>query len=159
MMYKCKKCGRLYNRKCDRTRHENKCGVIFLHNGYECYIDFDGKQVFIHRFIMEQKLGRKLKTGELAHHIDGDKRNNNPDNLESMTNSKHSKHHWKDIYSQRRSWIENWENIPGRKLTPLKVLEIRERVKVEKMKILAVEYGVSYDTIKDIKNKRSWKFI
>ena len=34
-----------------------------------------------HRVEMERILGRKLKPGEIVHHIDGDKRNNSPENL------------------------------------------------------------------------------
>ena len=43
----------------------------------------DGKRVLEHRYVMEQKLGRKLKPGEEVHHIDGNKMNNDPENLES----------------------------------------------------------------------------
>lgn len=46
-----------------------------------------------HRVIAEQKLGRKLKPGEIVHHIDGNKRNNDPENLEVMTQSEHIKKH------------------------------------------------------------------
>jgi hypothetical protein len=35
-----------------------------------------------HRVIMEQILGRKLRKGELVHHKDGNRSNNNPNNLE-----------------------------------------------------------------------------
>lgn len=35
-----------------------------------------------HRYVMEQKLGRALLKGENVHHIDGDRANNAPDNLE-----------------------------------------------------------------------------
>ena len=35
----------------------------------------------IHRIVMEQKIGRSLVEGEAVHHIDGNIRNNNPDNL------------------------------------------------------------------------------
>ena len=34
-----------------------------------------------HRVVAEKKLGRPLKKGEIVHHIDGDFRNNDPDNL------------------------------------------------------------------------------
>lgn len=34
-----------------------------------------------HRLIAEKKLGRYLKTGEVVHHLDENKTNNNPDNL------------------------------------------------------------------------------
>lgn len=35
-----------------------------------------------HRFVMEQKIGRKLHKDETVHHKDGNRRNNHPDNLE-----------------------------------------------------------------------------
>lgn len=34
-----------------------------------------------HRLVAEQMLGRPLAPGEVVHHIDRDKRNNNPENL------------------------------------------------------------------------------
>lgn len=34
-----------------------------------------------HRVVAEMKLGRPLKKGEVVHHIDGNFRNNDPDNL------------------------------------------------------------------------------
>ena len=37
--------------------------------------------VYVHRLKAEEKLGRKLKHGECVHHIDGDKLNNDIDNL------------------------------------------------------------------------------
>ena len=47
-----------------------------------------------HRIVAEQKLGRKLEKGEIVHHIDGNKRNNNPDNLMVMTQSEHARLHF-----------------------------------------------------------------
>lgn len=36
---------------------------------------------YIHRIVAQEKIGRKLKSGEIVHHIDEDKTNNNPENL------------------------------------------------------------------------------
>ena len=49
--------------------------------------------VLAHRVIMENILGRLLKKGEVVHHIDGNKHNNNPENLQLMTANEHCKHH------------------------------------------------------------------
>lgn len=46
-----------------------------------------------HRVVAEQMLGRPLKPGEIVHHIDGNKRNNDPSNLRVMTQSEHIKLH------------------------------------------------------------------
>lgn len=49
-----------------------------------------------HRYIMEQILGRRLEANECVHHIDGDKYNNSPDNLE-LTN-------WRDHAIMHKAW-------------------------------------------------------
>lgn len=46
-----------------------------------------------HRYVMEQHLGRKLETSEVVHHIDGDRLNNNIDNLEVMSVGEHTRFH------------------------------------------------------------------
>lgn len=48
-----------------------------------------------HRYNLEQKIGRYLKKNEIAHHINGNKRDNSPKNLELLTTSQHNKHHAK----------------------------------------------------------------
>ncbi len=48
---------------------------------------------FEHRVLMENILGRKLLNTEVLHHVDGDKLNNNLDNLQLMSRSEHSKFH------------------------------------------------------------------
>lgn len=46
-----------------------------------------------HRVVAEQKIGRPLRSDEHVHHIDGNKHNNHPDNLEVMTRSEHLRLH------------------------------------------------------------------
>ena len=54
-----------------------------------------------HRTVAEQVLGRPLQEGEIVHHIDGDKRNNDPSNLMVMTQSEHARLHF------RKKVVEN----------------------------------------------------
>ena len=52
--------------------------------------------VLHHRVVVENKLGRLLEKHEIVHHIDGNKKNNVPENLEVMTQAEHGHHHGKD---------------------------------------------------------------
>lgn len=53
----------------------------------------DGRNVYVHRIIMEEHLGRKLRPEEVVHHINGDKFDNRIENLEITTASEHSREH------------------------------------------------------------------
>lgn len=53
----------------------------------------DGSKQFEHRRIAELKIGRKLRKGEIVHHIDGNKLNNNPDNLVVLSRADHGRIH------------------------------------------------------------------
>lgn len=46
-----------------------------------------------HRLVAEEKLGRRLRDGEQVHHIDGDKANNDPRNLDVVTFAEHRVEH------------------------------------------------------------------
>ena len=63
-------------------------------NNGKTYTKIYGKHE--HRIVAEKKLGRKLKQGEVVHHIDGNKRNNSPDNLMVFSSqSEHVKYHFR----------------------------------------------------------------
>jgi hypothetical protein len=52
--------------------------------------------VLEHRIVMENKIGRLLKDKESVHHVDGNKTNNDPENLMLFKNNReHMKHHAK----------------------------------------------------------------
>jgi len=49
----------------------------------------------LHRQIAEQILGRPLRTGEVVHHIDGNKLNNDPTNIQVLpSQSEHARIHF-----------------------------------------------------------------
>jgi hypothetical protein len=45
------------------------------------YLRFKDSDKLVHRYLMEKRIGRKLKIWEVVHHKDGNKCNNNPNNL------------------------------------------------------------------------------
>lgn len=45
-----------------------------------------------HRLVAEAKIGRPLRNGEIVHHIDGNKCNNAPSNLEVLPSAHHHRH-------------------------------------------------------------------
>lgn len=53
-------------------------------------VTVNGKRMLKHRYILEQHLGRELKSGEVVHHIDHNPSNNELENL--MLFSSHSEH-------------------------------------------------------------------
>ena len=52
------------------------------------------------RVIMEEKLGRSLLPDEDVHHIDGDKTNNNPNNLDIIKHGDHQRIHNPSRYKE-----------------------------------------------------------
>ena len=72
-----------------------------------------------HRFVMEQSIGRLLKSGEVVHHIDKNGLNNSQDNLLLTNPSEHGKIHYsseKMIEGRRKKYKDGWNpDISGDK--------------------------------------------
>ena len=88
----CSKKGKL-NPAYEKKPHNYK-GAHLLTDGYLGY-NIKNKKYRLHRLIMENYIGRKLKKSEVVHHVDGNKLNNNIDNLEIIRDGYHSRLHFK----------------------------------------------------------------
>jgi hypothetical protein len=56
-----------------------------------------------HRVVAEQILGRPLTSKDVVHHIDGNKHNNAPENLQVMSHSEHLKLHRAEMEAAKRA--------------------------------------------------------
>lgn len=120
-------------------------------------IKVNGKKIDEHRYIMEQKLGRKLGFNEIVHHKDEDKSNNDPNNLELKDRSDHSREHSKGrkasketklaLSKAKKGKAHHWQ----RKLTQEDVEYIKAnyipRSKEYGTRALARKFGVDHMTI------------
>lgn len=58
--------------------------------------------VYEHILVMERRIGRPLTKEEVVHHVDGNKQNNDPNNLELFSNNtEHVKEHWREREDKR----------------------------------------------------------
>jgi hypothetical protein len=73
-----------------RSGFQPKSSKTFVNkNGYR---QFKDSGTYVHRWVEENKLGRKLKPGEVVHHRDGNTLNNSPNNLKVYSSqSEHMK--------------------------------------------------------------------
>ncbi len=57
-----------------------------------------------HRVVAERKIGRPLAKGEVVHHVDGNFKNNDPENLEVLpSQAEHARIHSKAYWAKRKA--------------------------------------------------------
>lgn len=95
-----------------------------------------------HRLVMEQKLGRLLLSTEDVHHKDGNKQNNDPENLEVFpSRGDHIRHH-------------NLEDSTAKQLKNLSDEEIRTLYLQKTTVQIAEEFGTSPASVQRELNRR-----
>ncbi|MDR1838223.1 MAG: HNH endonuclease [Treponema sp.] len=74
------------------NNYNNNKGKTYIdENGYRRFSD---SNKLVHRYVAEKKIGRKLRQEEIVHHINRNKLDNSPENLEVFANqAEHEKHH------------------------------------------------------------------
>ena len=102
------------SQSCAETMEEKKAYRPFIVvNGYK-YIYKPNhpnaikgdRYVAEHRLVLEDKIGRFMTNDEVAHHKNGDKQDNRPENLELMTFSEHSSYHAKGrLRNERKEFV------------------------------------------------------
>lgn len=131
------------------------------HSGYMVFIAEDfvnsiTKSYRVHRFVMECLLGREIKEGYVINHIDGDKTNNLPSNLEEITYSENTIHAYENKLANGKKGEENSQS----KLTEDEAKKIPElRANGMSVRHIAELYGVSVKTIYSILSGKRWKHL
>lgn len=126
-------------------------------------IKVNGKKMDEHRYIMEQHLGRQLARDEVVHHKDGDKSNNEIENLELMSLSEHTRQHRtgntpSEETRQKLSEALTGHKSTSRKLNDNQVEQVRElHNNGISNREIAKMFGVNHQTINDLINGKYYK--
>ena len=97
---------------------------------------------FEHRFVMERHIGRPLAEGENVHHIDGDKLNNDPSNLELWVTPQPSGQRPADLVRAAIKMLRQYPELAAEAGVRLINLESQEATD-----LLADDFFKSFDSI------------
>lgn len=97
--------------------HHEKKGVLvnngIYHHGQGYIFHYQSSKNYKaeHRLVMEQCLGRPLRSDEIVHHKDGNKQNNDISNLEIVTRAEHIEIHRSELLEAREKARRRGKNV------------------------------------------------
>ena len=117
-MDNCPECSGMKTIKAPRCRscsarlqgNKNWKGGKVESKGYYKLYSGNGRYDFEHRLVMEEKLGRKLRENENVHHVNGNKKDNRPENLELWVKSQPPGQRAKDLVLWAKEIIKLYGN-------------------------------------------------
>lgn len=106
-----------------------------------------------HRLVVDGLLGRRLRSDEVVHHINGDVTDNRPENLEITNRSEHARMH-----QRGKAFGGYGEGHVNAKLTESQVRDIHALIGLGMtLEKIAGMFGVSRRCIRHIKSRTTWK--
>lgn len=108
-----------------------------------------GKSMAVHKIVALTFNGDRPQ-GLDINHIDGNKKNNNADNLQYVTRSENCR----QACNEQGLRIMRGERHSRTKLSPDDIKDIKSRLSIDKHKDIAKEYGVHPTTIAQIKRRK-----
>lgn len=110
-------------------------------------IKINGIKKDYHRLLVQQQAGRELGRNEVVHHKDGNKFNNNLDNLELTSLSEHSREHSRHTLNSARLTVRD---IPAIRAIGKMGLSNRQ---------IGWLFGVAKETIRDVLSGKTWSWV
>lgn len=107
----------------------------------------NAKTMYVHHLVALAFIGQRAP-GMQINHIDGDKRNNRPDNLEYVTASQNGMHA-ANVLGKHRG-----EKNGSAKLTPHQVMLIK--CDPRRQSLIAKQYKISQSNVSHIKSGKTW---
>lgn len=144
---------KVVTRKCKIVRAEHFNGKYLM---IRVMINGVRRHFGAHRFVFYHFKG-EIPVGMTINHIDGNKLNNHPDNLELATNSEQAIHR---IRVLKNGFDQDGEKNSQSKLTFDQVKEIIKRRNLgEKLKSIANDFNVSDKHVSKLALRQRWKHI
>ena len=148
--------GDIYDIKEDRLRKPEISKRGYLRVSFYLYGKY--KKKFVHRLVLATFNPVENMDELQVNHIDGNKQNNNINNLEWCTNRENSEHAWKTGLCSNYICNKSGDEAHHKKLSSKKVKLIKQDLKdgVSYRKI-GEKYDISSSTVCQIANGITWK--